>query len=266
MDMKVFPDFNTAWHFDDKLGQKYLFESLDIPHVQTYVFFNETEAIQWADSAKFPKVFKLRGGAGSINVKLIRNKEIAKKVIRKAFGKGFRQYDKFSSLHERWRRFKLGKTNISDVIKGLIRLSIEPDYSKTISYERGYIYFQDFISDNKFDIRVVVIGDKAFAIKRLVRENDFRASGSGHIQYKKENFDDGLIKLSFEINKKLKSQSVALDYVFDKGTPKVVEISYGFSPEGYDDCLGYWDISMNWYEGKFNPYGWIVEDLINKKS
>ena len=39
-------------------------------------------------------------------------------------------------------------------------------------------------------VRVIVINDKAFAIKRMVRKNDFRASGSGIIEYDKENLTD----------------------------------------------------------------------------
>jgi len=35
-----------------------------------------------------------------------------------------------------------------------------------------------------------------------------------------------------------------------------------FSPEGYDPCPGYWDKDLNWIEGGFDPYGWMVEDLI----
>src|SRR5690606_3798093 len=31
--IKLFPDFYTNWHFDDKVGQKYLFESLELPLV-----------------------------------------------------------------------------------------------------------------------------------------------------------------------------------------------------------------------------------------
>ena len=46
---KVFPDFNTVWHFDDKVGQKYLLEALDLPLVPTWVFYDKTEALQWAD-------------------------------------------------------------------------------------------------------------------------------------------------------------------------------------------------------------------------
>jgi len=36
--MKVFPDFNTNWHFDDKLGQKYLFEKAGIEAAEAFVF------------------------------------------------------------------------------------------------------------------------------------------------------------------------------------------------------------------------------------
>ena len=46
------------------------------------------------------------------------------------------------------------------------------------------------------------------------------------------------------------------------GKPKIVEISYGFSPEGYDPCPGYWDKNLTWHEGKFNPYGWMVEEVL----
>ncbi len=28
---RVFPDFNTVWHFDDKVGQKYLLEAIEAP-------------------------------------------------------------------------------------------------------------------------------------------------------------------------------------------------------------------------------------------
>lgn len=262
--MKVFPNFNTAWHFDDKLGQKYLFESLDIPFVNTYVFYDKRKAVEWAGETDYPKVFKLRGGAGSANVKLVSSQREVVKLINKAFGKGFKQYDKFANLSERWRKFRIGKTTVLDLAKGIIRLGYEPEFSKTIGHQRGYVYFQDFIPNNEFDIRVIVIGDKAFAIKRMVRKNDFRASGSGFIKYEKENFSDELIKLSFDINEKIKSQSLVLDYVFENGNPKVVEISYGFSSEAYDKCVGYWDKNLNWFEGPFNPYGWMVENLISE--
>jgi glutathione synthase/RimK-type ligase-like ATP-grasp enzyme len=260
---KVFPDFYTMWHFDDKVGQKYLLESIGAPFVPSYVFYDKTEALNWIDQTEFPKVFKLRGGAGSANVRIVQNRSQAKRLARKAFGKGFSQYDKWGSLRDRWYKFRTGKGNVWDVTKGLIRLGRTTEYAKIAGRERGYIYFQDFIPGNKFDIRVIVIDGKAFAIKRLVRKGDFRASGSGHVLYEKHHFDDDTIRLSFETAEKLKSQCLAIDYVYQNGNPLIVEISYGFIKEVYYPCEGYWDREMNWHPGPFDAQGWMVESLMN---
>src|SRR5690606_25942573 len=72
--VKVFPDFKTSWHFDDKVAQKYLLEAIGAPMVPSYVFYDKKEAIEWANKTTYPKVFKLKGGAGSANVKLVRTK------------------------------------------------------------------------------------------------------------------------------------------------------------------------------------------------
>ena len=84
---RVFPDFATCWHFDDKVGQKYLLEAIDVPFIPTYIFYTKEEALKWIDKATFPKVFKLRRGAGSSNVKLLRTKKLAVKFAKRAFGK-----------------------------------------------------------------------------------------------------------------------------------------------------------------------------------
>lgn len=260
---KVFPDFHTAWHFDDKVGQKYLLEAIGAPLAPTWVFYDKQQALNWAKTTDFPKVFKLRGGAGSQNVQLVHSLKDAKQLIRKAFGCGFPVYDALGSLKERWRKFRLGKGNVKDLLKGMVRFVVPPPYARVKAREKGYVYFQEFIPNNDHDIRIVVIGDKAFAIKRMVRKNDFRASGGGEILYEKHLFNERDIKLAFEVHEKMKSQSTALDLVYDKGEPKIVEISYGFSPEGYDPCPGYWDRELNWHEGKFDPYGWMVENLVS---
>ena len=259
---RVFPDFNTMWHFDDKVGQKYLLESIGAPLVPTHVFYSRQDALSWADKTSYPKVFKLRGGGGSTNVTLVKSKSQAMRLIKRAYGRGFSQYDAWGSLKERWRTFRNGKSDWINLTKGLLRFAQPTEFAKMAGNEKGYVYFQDFIEGNDHDIRVVIIGDKAFAIKRMTRDNDFRASGSGHILYEKEHFDPDLIKLAFRLNDKLKSQCIAYDFIFQDGQPLVVEISYGFSPVGYDPCPGYWDRDLNWYEGEFNPYGWMVDNLI----
>src|SRR5690606_74576 len=92
--IRVFPNFKTGWHFDDKIGQKYLFEAKNIPLIPTYVFYNKDKALEWARNTTYPQVFKLRGGAGSSNVKLVKNYFENKKLINKAFKKGFPAIDK----------------------------------------------------------------------------------------------------------------------------------------------------------------------------
>ena len=104
-------------------------------------------------------------------------------------------------------------------------------------------------------------GFKENAVKlSLERKNDFRASGSGMIVYRKEEIDERCVKIAFEVNEKIKSQSIAFDFVFDADNdPVIVEISYGFIKEVYDPCEGFWNKDLNWHEGPFDPYGWMVE-------
>jgi glutathione synthase/RimK-type ligase-like ATP-grasp enzyme len=264
--LTVFPDFNTAWHFDDKVGQKYLLEALGIDLVKTWIFYDESTSLKWINQSTFPKVFKLRGGAGSQNVQLVRTKEAAHKLVKKAFGKGFPAYDGFGSLQERFRKWKSRKAPFAEVIKGIVRLVYPPRYAKVMGNEINYLYFQEFVPNNDSDTRIIVIDGKAFGIKRMNRENDFKASGSGFIRYDKASIDEIFVRTSFEINKKLKAQCVAYDFVLDENKiPLLIEISYGFANAGYNDCPGYWDENLVWYEGKFNPYGWMV-DLVLKQS
>jgi len=258
---KVFPDFNSVWHFDDKLGQKYLLEANDIPHAPAYAFYNKKEALKWAKETSYPKVFKLRNGSASDNVKLVRTHRNAVRLIRRAFGRGFKQYHGWSNLKERIRKLRMGKSSIWGVIKGILRLFWPTDYARVAGRERGYIYFQDFIPDNEFDIRIFVIGDKAYPVKRLIRKNDFRASGSGLYELTREHFDDEVIRLSFEICEKLKTQCLVFDYVYQDGKPLVLEISYGTTPD-YDECLGYFDNKINWYDGNFDYGGMMVEEVL----
>lgn len=264
--LSVFPDFNSAWHFDDKLGQKYLLELINAPLVSTWIFYDQQEALDWVKSVSFPIVFKLRGGAGSENVRLVNSKRKALRIIRKAFNWGFPQYDPIESIKERWRLFRNGKSSFIEVLEGFIRFILPPKYSNIKGRERGYVYFQQYLSGKDHDIRVVVIGDKALAIKRMVRENDFRASGSGKILYDKDLFNENTINLAFKISEKLNSQCVAFDFISDANKDYLVEISYGFSPMGYDPCPGYWSKDLSWHEGKFNPYGWMVENLLSSIS
>lgn len=263
--IKCFPDYHTTWHFDDKVGQKYLLEAIGAPLVPSYVFYTKQEALRWISNATFPKVFKLRGGAGAANVMLLHTAKEARMIARKAFGRGFPQFDRVGYLKERYRKWREGKDSFIGVLKGIGRLFIITDYAKMHGREKGYAYFQEFIPNNDFDIRVCVVGNHAFALKRLTRKGDFRASGSGNIIYDKAQIDEKCVKIAFEVSKLLKAQSVAYDFVFNKDNqPLIVEISYGYAVQAYDKCEGYWSDDMVWHGGScFDFCGWMVENLTN---
>src|SRR5690554_2947454 len=88
MDIKIFPNFNTSWHFEDKLAQKYWLESIDAPVVNSWAFFDMKSTLNFLENSTYPLVAKLRKGAGSYNVKLIKSKEEAIKYAELMFGKG----------------------------------------------------------------------------------------------------------------------------------------------------------------------------------
>lgn len=259
--VKVFPDFKTGWHFDDKVAQKYLLEAIGAPLVPSYVFYDKQQALDWASTTSYPKVFKLKGGAGAANVKLVKTQEECNKLIQRAFGRGFSQFDRLEFLRERLRKFKNGTHTFLDLIKGFYLAFKSTEFSKKIDKEKGYIYFQDFIENNEFDIRVVVVGGKhAAAEKRYVRENDFRASASGKFSYK--GIDNKVIEVAFDIAQRLEMESVAFDFVFEGNKPMIIEMSYGFGTTGISKAHGYWDNELNWHESNFNAHNWMIEAIV----
>lgn len=263
--VKVFPDFNTGWHFDDKVGQKYLLESIDAPLVPSYVFYTKEDALKWIENTTFPKVFKLRGGAGSHNVMLVHTKAEAIRYTKIAFGKGFSQTNLTHLISDDWNKYKLGKVTLFYILKDVAAFYLKQNsFRKMYSREKGYVYFQDFIPDNSFDVRICVVGGRAFAIKRMVRKNDFRASGSGNLVYNKSEIDERCVKIAFNICDRLRLQCVGMDFVFDaNNNPLIVELGYGFTAVPYFKCEGFWTSDMKWHDGTdFDFCGWMVETVL----
>ncbi len=265
--IKTFPDFNTCYHFDDKISQKYLLEAIGAPLVPSYVFYDKKEAMKWLkNEARYPLVAKLRRGAGSYNVCLLNNYKQAKTYTDKMFGRGLQPVPGYLADIK-------NKLKVASSLNGIIkRIKKAPNYFK-IMYkgrhdfpnEKGYVYFQDFIAGNKEDIRIAVVGNKIWSFKRKVRAGDFRASGSGMIDYDTKNLPIQLIKRAFEVSQKLKAQSIAFDFVKDKsGNYYIVEMSYGYAGEVVYNCPGYWNESLVYEKGHIWPEIIIIQNFINQ--
>ena len=261
--IQCFPNQTSCWHYDDKIKQYYLLQAHDFPMAGTWVFWDIASTLEWLESADFPVVFKLKGGAGSANVVLVQNKAEAVKLTKKMFA------DKGVSFGRIPHRNNL--TYLRDILKlyGVRRWLADKrgrlgrgGKNPYWQIHRDYVLFQRFLPNNKYDIRITVIGEKAFAFRRFTRSNDFRASGSGLIDYNRDKIDPRCLEIAFNISKTLNFQCMAYDFLFDEdNNPKIAEISYTFVDTAVHDCPGYFDNKLNWHEGHFWPQFCVLQNL-----
>ncbi|HOD99970.1 MAG: hypothetical protein WBK37_00825 [Kiritimatiellia bacterium] len=264
----VFPDMATAWHYDDKIAQSYLLKALNIPHPQTWVFWRKADALRWAETAQYPVVAKLSGGAGSMNVRLLRSAKEARQYVNACFsGAGIvgRPALPRGALSATLARLKRALKRVAQAGPYVLanRFPALPDQTYWMP-QKNYALFQEFLPDNAHDTRVTVIGNRAFAFRRFNRPNDFRASGSGNLCVDPNGIDMRCIAAAFDAAAKLKSQSMAFDYLFRgaEREPVVGEISYCYADWAVESCPGHWDSNLTWHAGRMWPQEAHVEDFV----
>ncbi|CUS34208.1 ATP-grasp domain-containing protein [Candidatus Nitrospira nitrificans] len=273
MGVKVFPSTSTCWHFDDKIAQKYLLEAIGAPLVPTHVFYDLKDAFCWIGQASFPKVFKLRRGAGSKNVRLVYSATEARALAERAFSSGFSPIPHYGQ--DALKRYQTARERgeLLNVVRRIPQVLAKISVARRMmGNEKGYVYFQDFIPGNNFDTRVVVIGDRAFAFTRNVPLGDFRASGSGENVYDPHRVNQKCVEIAFDVANKIGSQSLAYDFVIGESQqPFILEVSYAFGASKYIDvghavhsCPGHWDAKLNWHQGHMWPQDAILIDLLHE--
>lgn len=255
----IFPDSPTAWHYDEKIAQHFLFAGSPFPFIEGFLFFSYGEAMEWiASHPDYPLVHKLSSGAGAANVSLIRNRAEAEEMARRMFQEGVYPYsfNEFSNAKNLRRRIGNAWTYFKRRTPPL-----DPHFYQI---EKNYLYFQRFLPGNSFDTRITVIGDRAFGFRRFNRRNDFRASGSGRIDYTKAHIDLRCVKIAFQVSRHFNFKSMAYDFLFNaKGEPEICEISYTYLDRYVYNCPGHWNGALAWIEGHMWPEEAQVQDFIN---
>lgn len=262
--IRTFPNFQTRWHFDNKVAQKYLFESIEAPIVKSYVFYDKNEAIKFIKNTELPKVAKLKRGAGSTNVSLINTIEEGVDFINKMFSSGLastsRPLANFNQKLRVAKQFKSPRVLLKKTLNFLRKNNKERRLEKV---EKGYSYFQEFLPYNDFDTRIIVVGEIAFGIRRFNRKGDFKASGSGKIDFNANKIDVKLVSIAFDITDKIGAQCLAYDFIYDqKNNPKIIEACFLFSMLAYDNCEGFWTRDLTFYQEKFNPQDHMINNFI----
>ncbi len=262
----VFPNYRTTWHHDDKIRQFYLLRANGFPIIDSWIFYEKENALKWLKERKdYPLVFKLKSSAGSKDVVLVKNYDLAARITKKMFGNGLYLGGVPGNVKLKFMDFKWDLL-FDQALKKAYRFYKRRDINLQWQKEKNYVLFQKFLPMNDFDTRVTIIGKRGFAFRRYNRKNDFRSSGSGKINYEMNKIDTNFLKLAFAISNKLKFQSMAYDFLWNDGQPAFCEISYTYQDQAIYNCPGYWDNELNWHEGHFWPQYFHLVDLLKNEK
>ncbi len=254
---RVMPSFSTIWHFESKAAQSYLLDHLDVPRPRTLVTFDRAEALEKSAELGLPVVAKRSWGAGSSNVSLLKTRKDVETYIDRELVQ--QAWDESRSAHGSTRRAALASAT-------------EPWFGAKVRQAvlggewANLVYLQEFIPGNESDLRITVISGHAMTFWRHNRAHDFRASGSGLVDYDKD-APESALRLCLGISERTGADSMAYDILFRDGEPVVVEMSYGFVVEFVHDVQGNWTMGprgeLTYNEGKVWPQALWVERLIS---
>jgi glutathione synthase/RimK-type ligase-like ATP-grasp enzyme len=264
--MRVFPSWHTIWHFDDKIAQQFLLEAAGIPVPETRVFWQEEDALAFMADARLPWVIKLASGITSENVGLLKSAADARYWIHRLFRHGAVTLNRDRPL-VRPRSLARRFLNAAQVVS----TGALPPIGDRTDLQKGYLLIQEFLEGNTFDTRITVIGNRAFAFRRLNRPNDFRASGSGLIDWAPASIAEDAVALAFRVARSLSTQSLAVDVLRRHGEPVINEISYYYEGWAVAACPGHWrltrdapDATLEWVDGQVTPEEAILADFLQR--
>jgi glutathione synthase/RimK-type ligase-like ATP-grasp enzyme len=264
----IYPDWRTAWHYDDKVAQKYLLEAAGIPAPQTWVFWNMESAREFLATAEYPLVWKLSGGASSESVELLRSQPQAEEALERMFHEGIVLPRVMWWPPARW----TGRQRVKQTMRALLLgRTNRPHKSPTaVELHNNYLYLQEFVADNDGDLRVTVVGRRAFAFRRFNRPDDFRASGSGDFDLDPAAVDVDAVRLGFRVAQLLGTQSVAIDFLRRDSSYVVGEVSYAYVTWVVHECPGHWvlgeDGELFWVDGQMWPEDAQFDDFALRLS
>lgn len=264
--VSTFPGVNDSWHFDDKVAQDYYLKAIGASIPRSIVFYELGDVARWLErGASLPVVAKLKGGSGAHNVRLLScSEEVTSYANRMLKGEGISSSPSISfktissmrsmkSFSDFWGRFK----RIPDFLMTLRKAS-------SLDREHGYVYLQEFIPNDGYDLKVVVVGDKLSYICRRSRADDFRASGGGDVFYDRGLVTPEVIQLCFDTSEKIGSRCMGFDVVVDcvSNEPFIIEMSYGFSHLALLDADGWWSRDGTWHQGSLNAPDEILSSFL----
>lgn len=258
LNIPVYPIKTMREVWDDKIKQWFVFQTRGIKTPQTYLFFRQDDAIDWSQNTDYPKVFKLSGGAHSDGVCLVKTPKEARRLINKMFTTGIWTNESLTAIRDGYGILP----NLKRKVVGIYKPRQYRKNRDAAKPEKGYVLFQEFISGNNYDTRIHVQHGRALGYRRMNRQNDFRASGSGMKDY--VNVDHDIILKAFEVVDKLGMECASTDFLRHNGELVLTEICWTCPDRVVWECKHYWDRNLIKHPGQHWPEEWQVEYFIER--
>jgi glutathione synthase/RimK-type ligase-like ATP-grasp enzyme len=192
--LKVVPSYKYLKSHHNKVFMEILrdiFSYNSIKNIESKHFGTYEEITETIKSLNYPLILKSSFGSTSKGVTLIKNKSDAINKIKK-----------ISSSF-----------NFLNFFRDQIRFIKHKGYQRD-SLNRNKFIVQNFIKGLDGDYKVLIFGDKYYVLKRGIKKNDYRASGSG-IKSFSHSIPDGILDFSKSFFDILQSPFASLDICFD---------------------------------------------------
>lgn len=229
-DVRLIPSYDMLLAHENKGYQELVKKRLGISELKG-AYFGDISDFDATMKAESPYVVKLLEGAMSSNVFLANDHQDLRSKLEKIGNKN-RRYDLKRLLRSYmiWRKYN----NVSD------EFSLQ-NYNEFFRARTPFV-IQDFVPDLAHDYKVLVFGEKYFVLKRYVRENDFRASGSGDFVF--EPPSSAVLEYAKKVFDLLATPFVSLDIAERKGNCYLIEYQgIGFGPITLENSSGYYAYS-----------------------
>lgn len=172
----TYPSPRHADLYEAKRLEAYICRVKGVPFARTHISYDRSDALQLVEKLNYPVVSKIVPASGSAGVELVENSQQARRVVEQSFS-------------------PTGRKTYTPVFR-----------------QKNYVYFQDFVPNDGYDTRCIVVGNWVWGYYRKVPNGDFRASGMSDIVEKRA-LPEKAMRTALALNQIICSPMLVVDMV-----------------------------------------------------
>ena len=195
----IIPEYSLFKAHENKFLQELNKKKLLIESPKSILVGTIEEGLETIKTFTYPIVAKLSSGFGSSSVSLLHSENEAISYLDK---------------------------NLTDTVKKRKNIFKRDNklekYNGKYPLKTGKLIFQEFIKDLTYDWKILIFGEKLFYLKRNIKKDDFRASGSGNFDNKSKP-NRKIMDFAYSVKEKLGTPFASLDVIEKDGKCMLIE-------------------------------------------